>query len=38
MANDNSKGFHHLTAMAGDAAANIHFYTHVLGLRMARLP
>lgn len=29
-------GFHHLTAMAGDAAANIHFYTHVLGLRLVK--
>lgn len=31
------KGFHHLTAMAGDAAANIHFYTHVLGMRMVKV-
>lgn len=30
-------GFHHLTAMAGDAAANIHFYTNVLGLRMVKV-
>ncbi|RYG60529.1 MAG: ring-cleaving dioxygenase [Alphaproteobacteria bacterium] len=34
---DTIKGFHHLTAMAADAAANIHFYTHVLGLRMVKV-
>ena len=37
MTNDKIKGFHHLTAMAGDAAANIHFYTHVLGMRMIKV-
>jgi glyoxalase family protein len=30
-------GFHHLTAMAGDARANIDFYTKVLGLRLVKV-
>lgn len=34
---DKLTGFHHLTAMAGDAAANIHFYTNVLGMRMVKV-
>lgn len=31
------RGFHHITAMAGDAAANVQFYTKVLGLRMVKV-
>lgn len=31
------QGFHHITAMAGDAKANIHFYTRVLGLRLVKV-
>lgn len=30
-------GFHHITAMAGDASANVNFYTHVLGLRLIKV-
>lgn len=37
MSKDRIQGFHHLTAMAGDAAANIHFYTNVLGMRMVKV-
>jgi glyoxalase family protein len=29
-------GLHHITAMAGDVAANVSFYTHVLGLRLIK--
>jgi glyoxalase family protein len=29
-------GLHHLTAMAGDVAANVGFYTRVLGLRLIK--
>ncbi len=37
MKNDRITGFHHLTAMAGDVAENIHFYTKVLGMRMVKV-
>lgn len=37
MKQDRITGFHHLTAMAGDVAANIHFYTKVLGMRMVKI-
>lgn len=34
---DNSvKGFHHITAIAGDAKRNLTFYTEVLGLRLVK--
>ena len=29
-------GLHHVTAVTGDAAANVAFYTHVLGLRLVK--
>lgn len=29
-------GLHHVTAIAGDPARNVDFYTHVLGLRMVK--
>ncbi len=29
-------GLHHITAMAGDVAANVQFYTQVLGLRLIK--
>src|SRR4051794_41951341 len=29
------EGIHHITAITGDAAGNVDFYTRVLGLRMA---
>ena len=29
-------GLHHITAMAGDVAANVAFYTRVLGLRLIK--
>jgi glyoxalase family protein len=29
-------GIHHITAITGDAAANVDFYTRVLGLRLAK--
>jgi glyoxalase family protein len=29
-------GIHHVTAIAGDAARNLDFYTHVLGLRLVK--
>lgn len=29
-------GIHHVTAIAGDAQTNYHFYTHVLGLRLVK--
>jgi glyoxalase family protein len=32
----NLLGLHHITAMAGDAAANLAFYTRVLGLRLIK--
>lgn len=31
------RGFHHITAMAGDAEANIDFYTRILGLRLVKV-
>ena len=31
----NLEGIHHVTAITGDAAGNVDFYTRVLGLRMA---
>jgi len=30
------KGMHHVTAIAGDAKRNLHFYTEVLGLRLIK--
>lgn len=30
-------GFHHITAMAADAASNVNFYTHILGLRLVKV-
>src|ERR1044072_4325898 len=30
------EGIHHITAITGDAPANVDFYTRVLGLRMAK--
>ena len=30
------KGIHHVTAIAGNAQANIDFYTGVLGLRLVK--
>lgn len=32
----NILGLHHITAMAGDVAANVAFYTRVLGLRLVK--
>ncbi|HEU4930329.1 MAG TPA: VOC family protein, partial [Candidatus Krumholzibacteria bacterium] len=32
----NPLGIHHITAMAGDAQANLDFYTRVLGLRLVK--
>ncbi|QCR22088.1 ring-cleaving dioxygenase [Pontibacter sp. SGAir0037] len=29
-------GIHHITAIAGEARRNLHFYTHVLGLRLLK--
>jgi glyoxalase family protein len=29
-------GLHHVTAIAGDARANLEFYTHILGLRLVK--
>src|SRR5205085_12012968 len=29
-------GLHHITAIAGNAKRNLHFYTEVLGLRMVK--
>ena len=33
---NNVRGFHHITAIAGDAQRNYEFYTRVLGLRMVK--
>lgn len=30
------RGIHHITAIAGNAQRNLHFYTHVLGLRFIK--
>ena len=30
------EGLHHITAITGDAAANVDFYTRVMGLRMVK--
>src|SRR5205809_6178601 len=30
------EGIHHVTAITGDAAANVDFYTRLLGLRMVK--
>jgi glyoxalase family protein len=35
-ATDGTLGIHHITAMAGDAQANLDFYTRVLGLRLVK--
>lgn len=29
-------GLHHVTALAGDTQRNVHFYTHILGLRLVK--
>ncbi len=34
--NDRISGFHHITAIAGDAQRNLAFYTSVLGLRLVK--
>ena len=34
--NHSVKGFHHITAIAGDAKRNLTFYTEVLGLRLVK--
>lgn len=34
--NNSVKGFHHITAIAGDAKRNLTFYTEVLGLRLVK--
>ena len=32
------EGIHHITAITGDAPANVEFYVGVLGLRLTRIP
>jgi catechol-2,3-dioxygenase len=34
--NQQITGLHHVTAVTGDAAANLTFYTQVLGLRLVK--
>ena len=36
MENNNISGIHHITAIAGNAQRNYHFYTNVLGLRFVK--
>lgn len=36
MSEDNIKGLHHITAIAGNAQRNLDFYTQVLGLRLIK--